>query len=111
MVSSEHPRTYAVMIEDKETNVFITESPLNNCQIYSVGGVDDIIWRDDCKEILLFTYRAVGKNQMLVDISSKWLEKLERIMGKENFSFQAPYTNTRTGSSMVMCLIKIRDVI
>lgn len=108
-ILGEYTSVYKLYVNNSDIGgVYITKSPLSNCQTYCLGGINNIIYiyRDDSLEILKEIFLRVEKKQMLIDISEKWFQKFENLIKKENFIFSTPYVNS-TGSNMVMCLVNM----
>ncbi len=85
----------------------VIPSPTLNCQIASIGEARIIIANKNAEKILKYIVsNFTGKNQILVDIHIDYLERLEKIVPEDMFTFKTKYTNTRYGTPMIMCLFK-----
>jgi len=84
-------------------------SPTNNCQIYSIAGIQDLFdehegSNGEALKILKEIQTIVQKNVLMVDIEEEYIDILDSIFDERDFILKAVYENTTT-NSMVMCLI------
>ncbi len=108
----------------------IYPNPTNNCQIFSVSGIDSVIdefiqypddwdFEDDDNDEVELTFDeerfkkylkgftvVSPKNQMLIDVSAHNVKYIEKVFGASDMTINEPYFNTSTGSDMVLMLIK-----
>ena len=96
------------VFQNEYDNTYIIKDPFSNCQTYSLSGVDVILSKgvDAAKEVFKKSYEIISKNQIIVDVSAKYLNRLEEVFPNEaDWILKAPYRNS-TGSFMVICIIK-----
>lgn len=100
-----NPDVYPEQYQIESDDIYICKSPTSNCQTYTIGGIDNIICRDNPIGYLKEIQHLIQKNQVLLDISERWFPTFEKLFKPEDFMFQTKYKNS-TGSAMVMCLLK-----
>lgn len=104
---------YELTEEDSYRSCIFT-SPTANCQLYSIGNVDHILYKDKelRLEIFKFIQRQVSKNIVLLDIKQTIENQvLEIFPDKHDIISRTPYVSTN-GSNMLILLIntlKLRD--
>lgn len=96
----------------------IYRAPTSNCQIYSIGGIQEILSKKDSTfDILKIIQNKISKTQLLVDIYDNKEEEngdyyskaIESIFKEEDIIFKTPYINN-TGSTMTMYLLHTRNL-
>lgn len=109
-ILTEYPRVYQLIYDDGvKSSVFAIDGTLNNCQTYTIDGIDELIYRDECRKYLIGIHKYILKSQVLLDISYKWFDKLKTIIPESDYIFANEYKNG-TGARMVMVLAKTKSL-
>lgn len=86
-------------------------SPTANCQLYSIGNADSILWQEKDLRLELFRliYRNVQKKIMLLDIKPNLELKLLEIFNESEIISKTQYKSTN-GSDMLIVLVKTQTL-
>lgn len=101
--------TYPKIFRERNFDTIICESPLANCQTYSLSGISNIIKNDNLKDYLIQVQKIALKTQMLIDISTGYEHYIEKIFPEDEIIIKAPYING-TGNKMTLFLLRTRTL-
>lgn len=92
---------------------YIHIQPTNNCQISSIGGIQNLLSKiEDTRSIFKTINDITGKRLVLIDINDgdsfkgKYRNKIEELFKEDRIVFKQPYINT-SNHKMIMYLLNI----
>lgn len=111
------PNLSVKVINNRGANIWITNYPTLNCQLFSIGSANMLKnFTPENLENFLFTIKSIvsGKYLMLADLKDRDLNTFKSTIKLYTEKIiETPYTSTN-GSSMIICLVylngKYRDL-
>src|SRR5882757_11158315 len=105
------PISWQFLTDGKENEIQVYESPFHNCQIYTIGSFEQLVFgfttRDYLKKALEQIQYTVGKSRLVIDVQNdtQLHEAIEKIFTSDYIVFRQDYINN-TGSEMTMYMLK-----
>lgn len=101
------------IIRDENNNqiALITRHVTWNCQVFSIGGFNNLVYRPDLMDILFDVYwkHAAGKRIMLIDVHTSVAEYFTSKIDKSHIRLKAPYVSTN-GSDMTIMMVNLESL-
>lgn len=83
----------------------INQSPLADCQIYSIANMCVILQKPEPLQTLKFIRNKISKAQMLFNVNQNLMKQIREIVPANMIVIEEPYTSTNN-SEMCMYLVK-----
>jgi hypothetical protein len=94
----------------KLRDVYISKSPLNDCQTFTIGGIEYFLElnKKELKTVIELIRNKVYKRQCIVDFREEFLDRLKETFKPFVESFTTVPFESTNGTKMIVAVIKFK---